>query len=398
MFSILTQFFAQHFFFPLNNFLSPTKKHTHNPFTMTDPMDSITNSIMSNISSSKPYQRRPQQYPTKYRTGVDFRGLDWSQIPTSFGKSKTIWKVQDDKFLQKVSVKFDEMVRRYSLYTHKLGKNGGGGYKNFNNFEEMKKKDGESQQNKMMVMSGEGDDRIEMLNNEFVLEVKVEGEISEDVLDWKVDVADSLDDEKESLITFSNEVYCTLVNEIFGKEWELQHIDMYNPNLATCEVKNVDSGNSKARITYRDKIYYVYEKYDKIMAKNDVTKNNMFYKFNSKYNVMQPTKVLVLLNMVSLYDLKNEEKFTKIQNSLNSQKNNLLKGAKNIVIPRPGIDMIFNDSDEYYKNGLTKVYIEFETVEESIQAFENLDDWYFQDRKVLLSFYNEKDFKRGIYI
>ena len=113
---------------------------------------------------------------------------------------------------------------------------------------------------------------------------------------------------------------------------------------------------------------------------------------------MQPTKILVLLNMVSLYDLKNEEMFTKIQTSLNSQKNNLLKGAKNIVIPRPGIDMIFNDSDEYYKNGLTKVYIEFGTLEESIQAFENLDGWYFQDRKVLLSFYNENDFKRGIYI
>ena len=134
------------------------------------------------------------------------------------------------------------------------------------------------------------------------------------------------------------------------------------------------------------------------MAKNDVTKNNIFYKFNSKYKVMQPTKILVLLNMVSLYDLKNEEMFTKIQTSLNSQKNNLLKGAKNIVIPRPGIDMIFNDSDEYYKNGLTKVYIEFGTLEESIQAFENLDGWYFQDRKVLLSFYNENDFQRGIYI
>lgn len=75
-----------------------------------------------------------------------------------------------------------------------------------------------------------------------------------------------------------------------------------------------------------------------------------------------------------------------------------MKGALNITIPRPGIDMIFNDSDEYYKNGLTKVYIEFASVEDSCKAFESLDDWYFQDRKVLLSFYNEVDYYRGIYI
>ncbi|KAF0271122.1 hypothetical protein FOG51_04000 [Hanseniaspora uvarum] len=426
---------------------------------MTDPMDTITNSIMNNINGANKkvikytdYKPRPKQessdnrrynphqspdnhrytphqssnnhrytpqntrsynqqypqstYPSKYRTGVDFRGLDWSKISMNTQGldkgSKPIWKINDSKFSKKVNVSFDEMVRRYSLYVHKLNKNGGG-YKNFDDYAILKKKNLDTQINKILVMNGDDDaeSKWEMLNNEFVLEVKAEGDLVEDALDWKVDTVKSLNKEDETLFTFSNEIYCALVFKIFGKDWGLKNIDMYDAKLSNYEISEADNINNKkstCTINYKDKTYFVYEKLSKEMIKNDITKNNTFFKFNSKYKTLKPTKILVLLNMVSLYDLKNEEKFSKIQNSLSSQKQNLLKGATNIIIPRPGIDMIFNDSDEYYKNGLTKIFIEFETVEDSTTAFENLDDWYFQDRKVLLSFYNEIDFQRGIYI
>ena len=399
---------------------------------MTDPMDSITNSIMSNINGVnkkvtkytdyKPRQHtnnsrynnhndnrafaqgyRPQQhtnYIHKYRTGVDFRGLDWANIPknTQGLPTKTIWTVNDSSFNKKVNVSFDEMVRRYSLYVHKLSKNRNG-YRNHADYPVLKRKHLDTQINKILVMTGdEAEEKWELLNNEFVLDIKTEGDLLEDVLDWKVDTVKSVNNDNETLFTFSNEIYCALIMKIFGAQWKLSNIDMYKSNLSNYEILEAQSEGVIGTVTYKDKTFYVGERCNQEMIKNDVTKNNVFYKFNSKYKSLKPTKILVLFNMVSLYDLKNEEKFLKIQKSLNDQKSNLLKGALNITIPRPGIDMIFNDSDEYYKNGLTKVYIEFASVEDSCKAFESLDDWYFQDRKILLSFYNEVDYYRGIYI
>ncbi|OBA24923.1 hypothetical protein HANVADRAFT_50513 [Hanseniaspora valbyensis NRRL Y-1626] len=102
--------------------------------------------------------------------------------------------------------------------------------------------------------------------------------------------------------------------------------------------------------------------------------------------------------MISIQDLKNEDLFNKIKTSIHSQRNKLLEGSVQIEIPRPGIDMMFNDVKEYFKNGLTKVFIKFDSLDSSIAAFEKLDGWCFQGRKVLLGFYDEKDFDNGIYI
>ncbi|KAL6933940.1 hypothetical protein ACO0R3_001723 [Hanseniaspora guilliermondii] len=399
---------------------------------MTDPMDSITNSIINNIngvnkkvtkytdyksrqqSSNRKYTHhndsrgfnqgyRSQQnttYNPKYRTGVDFRGLDWANIPktTQGFPTKTIWRINDSSFNKKVNVSFDEMVRRYSLFVHKLSKNRNG-FKNHDDYPLLKRKHLDTQINKILVMVGDdAEDKWEFLSNEFVLDIKTQGDLLEDVLDWKVDIVKSLNNNNETLFSFSNEIYCALVMKLFGAQWNLSNTNMYKSNLSNYEILEGECEGVIGTVTYKDKTLYAVERYNKEMIKNDITKNNIFYKFNRKYKSLNPTKILVLFNMVSLYDLKNEEKFIKIQKSLNDQKSNLLKGALNIIIPRPGIDMIFNDSDEYYKNGLTKVYIEFANVEDSCKAFENLDDWYFQDRKVMLSFYNEIDYYRGIYI
>lgn len=350
----------------------------------------------------------PHAYNTKYRTGTDYRGLPWSQLPSKISQLlpngeeiKTIWSPNDSKFDKFTQLKFDAIVRREAVYRYRMKKEC---VNNYGDFKEINGQFNNSMLNKMLVMEG-GDDleeKISYLTNEFVLEIEEKAldssENKLDILSWTVEVTEVTGSSNMRLLTFDNELFCQLTFEIFQDKWHLQRLDCFNEKNRTIVIKESHEQNMDffASILYSNKEYTFLKKNP--ATTEDILKSTVFYKLNYKYPQMQSTRILVLYNMLSIQDLKNEELFNKIRNAISSQRSSLLKGSVQIEIPRPGIDMMFNDVKEYYKSGLTKVFVKFDSLENSTEAFQKLDGWYFQGRKVLLGFYSENNFEKGIYI
>ncbi|XBW36943.1 hypothetical protein QEN19_002522 [Hanseniaspora menglaensis] len=390
-----------------------TYNHNKQPHYYQSPNQIQSNRSTDSFSQSS-YNAGHSSFNSKYRTGTDFKGLPWPQLPTKIGQLlsegdevMSIWTPNHKKFDKLTQVCFDAIVRRESVYRYRMKKEC---VNNYAVYSTIVSQFNDSLANKMLIMEAGNsndeivsfDEKVNYLTNEFVFEVEekhLTGDVSKiDILSWTVEFTDVLDSPGLKLLTFDNEIFCNLVFKIFETKWKLRRLHLYNKENATVTINDQSetSGECFTKLVHSNLNYTVHKK--SFTESNDVLKNTVFYKLNSKYEQMEPTKVLILYNMISIQDLKNEDLYNKIKHSIDLQRTNLLKGSIQVEIPRPGIDMMFNDVKEYFKNGLTKIFIKFDSLDDSVAAFERLDGWCFQGRKVLLGFYNEQDFDNGIYI
>ncbi|KAH3899772.1 Mud2p SCDLUD_004060 [Saccharomycodes ludwigii] len=113
---------------------------------------------------------------------------------------------------------------------------------------------------------------------------------------------------------------------------------------------------------------------------------------------MPPSKVLSLYNCIDPVDLKKQEFYDKIRNSIMKNEMGVLNGIESCEIPRPGLDYIHTSIQTSINNGIGKIFIKFSSLEDSMASFKSLQNWKFQDRQIIPSFYPESDFNNGILL
>eukprot|EP00488_Nonionellina_sp_1-RS-2012_P001071 TRINITY_DN1697_c0_g1_i1.p1 TRINITY_DN1697_c0_g1~~TRINITY_DN1697_c0_g1_i1.p1 ORF type:complete len:122 (-),score=25.52 TRINITY_DN1697_c0_g1_i1:160-525(-) len=114
---------------------------------------------------------------------------------------------------------------------------------------------------------------------------------------------------------------------------------------------------------------------------------------NQNQNHNQNSNVLVLSQMVTTEDLKDDEEYKEIVHDIRDECSKY-GTLKSITIPRPAIDC---DNEQEMVQGLGKVFVEFEAIQSAQKAREALQGRTFQDRVVVAHFYDahkyaEKDF------
>lgn len=97
-------------------------------------------------------------------------------------------------------------------------------------------------------------------------------------------------------------------------------------------------------------------------------------------NGKDATRILLLLNMVSEEELVNDEEYQDIMEDIKDECSNFGK-VLSIKIPRP--------VENKEVSGVGKIYVEYETIEQSMTAFKSLTGRKFADRTVVTSYYDE---------
>lgn len=102
-----------------------------------------------------------------------------------------------------------------------------------------------------------------------------------------------------------------------------------------------------------------------------------------------PTPILQLLNMVTVEDLVSEREYEDILEDIRTECAEF-GTVRSIVIPRPA-------KDGARVAGLGKVFVEYSTAEEGMQAAAKLAGRTFADRTVLVSYYPQEKYQRRIF-
>ena len=102
--------------------------------------------------------------------------------------------------------------------------------------------------------------------------------------------------------------------------------------------------------------------------------------------VGEPSKAVVLDNMVSRQDLGDDNDYDDLQLDLKEESNSLSKGlgaVVRVVVPRPPA----SDLDEFFGRGhYGKAYVEFDSVEAAAKARKGMDNRTFDGRQVVAKF------------
>ncbi|MES1923351.1 hypothetical protein MHBO_004915, partial [Bonamia ostreae] len=97
-----------------------------------------------------------------------------------------------------------------------------------------------------------------------------------------------------------------------------------------------------------------------------------------------PSKVICLLNMVTMEQLKDEQEYKENFEDVKSEAENFGR-VREVVINRPGEN----------KEGVGKVFVKFKSVSGARTALNCLEGRTFDKRTVYVKFFNEKDFDEG---
>jgi len=111
-------------------------------------------------------------------------------------------------------------------------------------------------------------------------------------------------------------------------------------------------------------------------------------------STMLATKVVQLLNMVTADDLRDEEEYADIKEDIQEECNKLGK-VQSIAIPRPSDTTSTENTTK--EQGVGKVFVEFEQVEDAVKAHAGLSGRKFAGRTVVATFYNEADYAQGVF-
>ena len=116
---------------------------------------------------------------------------------------------------------------------------------------------------------------------------------------------------------------------------------------------------------------------------------------NENVNPHPRLKTLQLINIVSAMDLVNDETFSFIQQDILIEASKFGK-VESIKIPRPANDYTPGIS-QFAEPGLGKVFIEFEDEEAAINCIMGLAGRTYNDRTVICAFYDDDDFRNGLF-
>ncbi len=111
---------------------------------------------------------------------------------------------------------------------------------------------------------------------------------------------------------------------------------------------------------------------------------------------VEPTRILVLLNLVSEKELEDDEEFEELVSDIKAECSKY-GPIRNVIIPRPEQDV---NSENYYSNknqGVGKVLVEYETKEQAKQAQTNLAGRKYNGRIVVTSYYPEERYFQQEY-
>jgi len=107
---------------------------------------------------------------------------------------------------------------------------------------------------------------------------------------------------------------------------------------------------------------------------------NIFQLVNGR---IEPTKILLLLNMVTEEELLNDKIYEEIKEDVKSECEKFGK-IVSIKIPRP--------SDNKELSNVGKIYIEYESLEQCMTAYKSLAGRKFSDRTVVTAYYSEMQY------
>ncbi|KAI9297383.1 hypothetical protein K502DRAFT_300915 [Neoconidiobolus thromboides FSU 785] len=110
--------------------------------------------------------------------------------------------------------------------------------------------------------------------------------------------------------------------------------------------------------------------------------------FSAGTTVLEPSEVLIFLNMVTPEDLENDLEFEDIKGDIKDECDNFGKVLE-FQIPRV--------KDGFKEEAVGKVYVRFQTIDQASNALRNLTGRKFLDRTVLGSYYSVAKFEEGIY-
>lgn len=104
----------------------------------------------------------------------------------------------------------------------------------------------------------------------------------------------------------------------------------------------------------------------------------------SPANSKPPTRVIALLNMLTIDELRDDQEYKDIYEDIEIQCQSY-GTVQNLVIPRPSPDGINIP-------GVGKVFVEFARVEEAVTARKDLEGKQFSSRTVICDFFDEQAF------
>jgi splicing factor U2AF subunit len=104
-------------------------------------------------------------------------------------------------------------------------------------------------------------------------------------------------------------------------------------------------------------------------------------------NKAPPTRILMLLNMISDEDLRDDEDYQDILLDIQEECSKAGKIEK-IIIPRPTEDA------ETLVPGVGKIFIEYATVEDCVTAQKSLAGRPYNDRAIITAYFDEEKFKK----
>ncbi|KAI5958986.1 uncharacterized protein KGF55_005640 [Candida pseudojiufengensis] len=117
-----------------------------------------------------------------------------------------------------------------------------------------------------------------------------------------------------------------------------------------------------------------------------------------KNEIVQPRKssnVIQLINVVSSKDLIDDSNFKFINEDIKLEAKKF-GNIKSMKIPRPANDFT-PGLQQFDVPGLGKIFIEFEDVETALKAIMELSGRSYNDRIVLASYFDEQDYKMGLF-
>jgi len=105
--------------------------------------------------------------------------------------------------------------------------------------------------------------------------------------------------------------------------------------------------------------------------------------------------------MVTADDLRDDEEYADILEDIREECNKLGK-VRSVAIPRPSSSSSSSSETEPAQEGtqdqgVGKVFVEFEQVDDALRAHTGLSGRKFAGRSVISTFYNEIDYAQGVF-
>ena len=411
--------------------------------------------VISGFSGSSQYQRHPSQTPQSMPSSSNTEAaVDWNLVKSIDELRKkynianiTKWDVPADGF-EKVPAQQvkemqvfsspDEIIRRNTYFNYKQNMSLDSGSSETNRGRQMQKGFNSSNVNAEIVNNE--DVTVEIIPKFYETELnkllvfnfdpqEYLGKFCESVFvgndvkalippadQWKVGFIKQ-NDLGNFVVKFSNRFMsdAVLLTHTLLKPKSSPHIvskpDSYTKDLEKC-IKNWavkgsttasmngdDTGSDSTKINFSENspffsVVLEFVHYEHFF--NPTTTMNSL--INKQSTPRAPSCVLALYNCIDPVELKKQEVFDKILKSFENQKNGILEGMVGIEIPRPPLDYIHTNTEMTMNGGLGKIFIKFASTEKSLRVFKELQDWKFQNRRVLVQFYSQIDFDNGIFL